>query len=247
MCSPLSNQQAVTADFILVSPPTCKRWAWGIFFREWGLHASNVKSSENPFGNTSCDSPADGCLPINQVTLVSSSHLPSERTAYSSSCCRLSWYAKLCTYKYTTNTLRISHYSLLLIIPKLYKVDVRQVQIQVAVNVWAMWCALQLAWNGVSDVMLCVGERRVKGAVNMTRDTSECGRVSQVALLGLVSDGGASLTLVSHWGFGGPDIYATHQTTLFIHSLCNLYLHFQSSPALKTFLLCTDQSFSDQS
>ena len=46
--------------------------------------------------------------------------------------------------------------------------------------------------------MLFVEERRVKGAVNMMRDTSERGSVSQLILFGPAGDGGASLTLASH-------------------------------------------------
>lgn len=89
MCSPLSNEQTVTADFILDPPPTCKRWAWGVFFF-LESEASHVNSPENPYGSTSCDSSADACVLINQVTLVSSSRLPSECPSYSSSCYRLS-------------------------------------------------------------------------------------------------------------------------------------------------------------
>ena len=76
MCSSLSSEQTVTADFILDPPPTCKKWAWGVFFLE--SEASHVKSPENPYGNTSCGSSGDACVLINQVTLVSSSsRLPS--------------------------------------------------------------------------------------------------------------------------------------------------------------------------
>lgn len=49
---------------------------------------------------------ADACLPINQVTLVSSSRLPSHGTKYSGcSCYRLSWWPTLCTSTSTTNTI----------------------------------------------------------------------------------------------------------------------------------------------
>lgn len=149
MCSPLSNEQKVTADFILDPPPTCRRWAWVFFgfFREWGLCASNVNSQENLYGSTSCDSSADACLQINQVTLVSSSRLPSECTVYSSSCYRLSWYATLCAYKSATITENL--------VPEQCKVDVGQVQSRVRLNggelcwPWAVLCG----WSELGPVM----------------------------------------------------------------------------------------------
>lgn len=167
MFSPLSKEQTVTADFILDPPPTSKRWAWGcFFFRGWGLSVPPMSSPQKIHMEVLPVIPLQTCVPINQVTLVSSSQLPSECTAFSSSCYRLSLYAKLCTHKSTTD-MRISHYSLLLLIPELCRVDAWQVQIQVTVNGGKMcwpWAVLwKLVWNEVSDVMLFVEKRRVKG------------------------------------------------------------------------------------
>lgn len=142
-----------------------------LFFREQVLHVSYVKCPENLYANTSCYSSADACVLINQVTLVSSSWLPSDCTAYSCSCYCLLWYAKICTYKSTTNTLSLFSASV--------NTKAVKIECQAGANSGKM-CALHLVWNSVSDVMVFIEQRRVKGTVNMTRHTSECGKASQL-------------------------------------------------------------------
>lgn len=75
-CSTLSNEQTVTADFILDPPPTWFRGDFFFFF--WRLQASYAKSQENPYRNTCSDSFRDSCTHLNRVIGVSSSHLPPE-------------------------------------------------------------------------------------------------------------------------------------------------------------------------
>lgn len=110
MCSFLSNEETVAADFILDPPPTCKRWTWAVFpfyffsrrRPRWLCCRALRKHIRKYFLSLS----ADACLPINQVTLVSSSRLPSRLTKYSGcSCYRLSWWATLWTSTSTTNTI----------------------------------------------------------------------------------------------------------------------------------------------
>lgn len=140
MCSLLSNKQIVTADFILDPPPTCKGWTRVfLFFLESEASKPPMSSPQkNPYGNTSCDCPADAWVLINQVTLVSSS---------SSLCIRV--HCILQQLLPPVMIRRIMHRQihnkcvedlLLFTAPDnpaaRCKVDVRQVQIQVTVKQW---------------------------------------------------------------------------------------------------------------
>lgn len=187
--------------------------------------SSPAPPKKNPYGNTSCDSPADAWVLINQVTLVSSS---------SSLCIRV--HCILQQLPPPVMIRRIMHRQihnkyvedlLLFTAPDnpaaRCKVDVRQVQIQVTVkrcwNVLAMRCALRLVWNRVSDVMLFVKVRRVKEAINTTGDTSHPTSSSRLAKLQTVAP--AWLVLVD----GGSEFETI--TTLFMLSMCNSHLQFQ--------------------
>lgn len=201
-----------------------------VFFREWGLRASQVKTPRKSIWKYFL------WVLCRRLCTNKSGHPGFIITASIRVHCILLQLLPPVIIRqvmHTTNPLRISHFTLLLLIPKQCKVVVWQVQIQVTINGGEMcwlWFAVGLKWGQWCNAV-CWG-REGQGGRKFDKRHLWVWKSQPAHLVWPSWSSGASLTLVVSV-LGDQTCLPGICTTPFIFSMCNSYLRFHRPPVLK--------------